>query len=61
MEKVIEAFRRNEMSMREAAKRFGVAQSVLSNRVNGITREKVGRLTTLCEFTEMLLVKQQSQ
>ena len=36
--------------MREVAKRFGVAQTTLSNRVNGITREQMGRPTTLSDM-----------
>ena len=57
MENAVQAYRNGQMSMREAAKRFGVAQSTLSTRVNGISLERLGRPTTLSEFTETLLVK----
>ena len=53
MIRAIECYRNGNISIRDAATRYGVKKSTLIDRLSG---NKVGTLTLLSAFTEMLIV-----
>ena len=52
MKNAVAAYTSGEMSLRAASKQSGIAQSILSNRVNDIVGAKIGYPCRLSEFTE---------
>lgn len=53
MKRAFECYRNGNISIRDAETRYGVKKSTLIDRLSG---NKVGTLTLLSAFTEMLIV-----